>query len=122
MSPLDKMVPIEVPPVSTVIAKVHVKTPTAAKNPQMTGKGKKEPRLASRKTLDSTKSDPEKEMPIADRIANVPRKRVSFSDLVTSGSFARVSSTITAKFARKGAKKRSTVGYKAGTSELSVNQ
>lgn len=104
------MVPIDFPPVSTVIAKVQVRIPTAAKKPQMTGNGKKEPRLASRKTLESTRSNPLKQIPMADKMAKVPKKRVSFSASVTLGSFARVWSTITAKLARNGARKRSTVG------------
>jgi len=77
-SPLLRIIPMDLPPVSTVTANVHVKIPTAEKKPQMTGKGRNEPKLANRKTPDRVKSVPLKQIPMETSNPNVAKKAASF--------------------------------------------
>jgi hypothetical protein len=100
---------MDLPPVSTLTASVHVKIPTAAKNPQITGNGKKDPKFANLKMLAATKRLALSAIPIAVKTPKVARNTASFSSFVTLSSLASVWSTINANPARKGAKNRSFV-------------
>mmetsp|Transcript_34522 Transcript_34522/g.83319 ORF Transcript_34522/g.83319 Transcript_34522/m.83319 type:complete len:92 (+) Transcript_34522:2427-2702(+) len=86
-SPLVMIAPACFPPVSMLILKVQVKTPTAAKNPQMTGYGRKEPKLANLKTLADINNVALNEAAIAVNAPNVDRKIESSSCCVIVSSF-----------------------------------